>query len=106
MSTERPAVKRGDWISIGDKDQNAGVVSNIYDTRPSVIEIVHLKNGNKPLFEDIKWNGSYWEFTNTAVSGGYAKLHNRLQPYVEILMNGRRVTEENECALGGFQIED
>lgn len=89
MGTERPTVSQGDWISIGNNNQIYGVVSSIYDTRPNVIEIVHLNSENKPLFEDVMWDGDCWKFTHTAISGGYAKLHKRLKPYVDILITGR-----------------
>lgn len=100
---ERPKIELGEWISIGQMEQHTGVISSIYKTRPDVIEIVHLNKSSSPFFEDVRWNGSFWDYTNTAVSPGYAKPHNRLKPYVEILLTGK---QSHESLLELMEEED
>lgn len=102
---EKPMVKEGDWIEVGKPALKTGVVSSIYSTRPNVIEIVHLNTDNRPVYEDVLWSGIAWEFTNTAVSSGFAKLQKRLQPYVAILLAGQFEEASHQESLDS-QVED
>lgn len=107
LQREIPSVQEGDWIVIGRPGQATGVISSIYSTRPNVVEIVHLNKGNRPLYEDVQWSGSTWEYTNTAVSPGFSKLQRRLQPYVAILLAGKPdQTSEEAANIGALDLQE
>lgn len=84
----RPAVKSYDWIVVGQKD---AVVCNVLKDSEQ-IEIVYLDDKDKAINEDVRWNGSRWEFVNQSPCGGYADNNSRLSVFVGILRAGRRLS--------------
>ena len=89
---EKPDVKTGEWIHIGNSIiPVSAVVCNIYEGRQSGadLEVVYM-DGSKAINDDIIWDDGYWRFKNSGASGGYADNSDRLSVFVNILRAGRR----------------
>lgn len=80
-------IKIGEWISIG-KNHIPAVVCSISESREQA-EIVYEDDKGKAINEEVRWNGSCWEFVVKGPSGGYADNSLRLQNFVNILRAGR-----------------
>lgn len=78
-----PMLKEGDVISIGSFKH--AVVCSITGLEKNFCEAVYLDNRGKAINEDVRWNGTTWEFVHSGPCGGYADQSTRLAPYVRKL---------------------
>ncbi len=85
----RPKINPFDWITVGRSPGVAAVVSKVYGAgQDADVEVVYLQ-GDKEIYEDIKFTGNGWEFPHQGPSGGYARGKDRLAPFVAQLRGGR-----------------
>ena len=83
MIINKPNVKLGEWITIGNRDC---VVCGVYgEDSPWDIEVVY--NPDKPANSDANWIDGKWELVDGAP--GYAAEYSRLSDCVRILRKGR-----------------
>ncbi len=84
---ERPSVKSGDWIKIGNLDcVVADVRQPEFVAALGDIEVVF--DPRKPTNRDAEWNGEAWVFCKRPDFGGYADRYSRLAWVVGILRAG------------------
>jgi hypothetical protein len=89
---ERPSVKLGDWIIVGEGfgNEKHAVVCRVYSDDPlGDIEVIYLDNRNRAINEDVVWKEDYWGFKHPGASGGYADRYTRLRRFVALLRRGR-----------------
>ena len=83
MIGNKPNVKRGEWIAIGNTDC---VVCEIYDESDSYeVEVVYCPD--KPANKFSKWVDGKWKFTDTY--GGYPVPGGRFSHCLWILKKGK-----------------
>jgi hypothetical protein len=86
--SERPAIKPGDWIKIGNLDCVVATVRQPeYVAAGGDIEVVF--DPRKPTNHDVEWNGEAWVLCKRPDYGGYADRIQRLSGAVAILKAGR-----------------
>ena len=89
--TEKPTIKRGDWISFGSGllPKHAVVCTVFKDNSLADIEVVYLDDRDRAINEDMIWKDGKWQFKISGPCGGYADNYSRLSDYVAQLRRGR-----------------
>ena len=83
MINNKPNVKAGDWITVGNTDC---VVCRIYDDEYlHDIEVVY--SPDKPTNKDVDWVDGKWEFAEEY--GGYPDNYGGFAFYLSILKKGK-----------------
>ena len=83
---DRPEIKPGDWIRIGNTDC---VVANVREHSHALGDCEVVFNPSKPTNHDVVWTGGEWKFVESGNYGGYADKYPRLSEFVSILKRGR-----------------
>lgn len=83
---ERPKIKPGDWIRVGNRDC---VVANVREPGHALGDCEIVFDSSKPTNRDVVWDGNEWKFVKSGDFGGYADNYPRLSEYVRILKHGR-----------------
>lgn len=81
---ERPAVKVGEWIYVG---QMPCVVAMVHEDT-TICDLMVVCNPEKPSNRDVTWDGSQWTFT-PGDFGGYADRNPFLSEFVAKLKRGQ-----------------
>jgi len=67
----RPSVKEGEWIAIGDPRSGnivSGLVMGVYSDH---IAVGYYQNNAKAIKEDVVWVGDHWKFKYSGPNGSY-----------------------------------
>lgn len=80
---ERPAVKVGDWIWIG---QTPCVVAMVHQDT-TICDLMVVSHPEKPTNSDVIWDGTAWAFA-PGDFGGYADRNPHLSEFVAKLKRG------------------
>jgi hypothetical protein len=82
-----PGLSPRQWIQVGPSSTGgrAAVVCNVFDEH---IEVVYLDDRNRPINEDVIWDGAAWQFKHQGPCGGYADNYDRLSEYIAVLRRG------------------
>jgi hypothetical protein len=82
--SERPEVKKGDWVDYGDKSnpffKKLAIVSDVYEDE---IEVVYLNEHERPMSEWMRWKEDRWNFYEPSVL--HAGKHLRFNEYIQKL---------------------
>ena len=62
---ERPEVKVGEWVSIGDVEALVISISTEY------IFVGHFANGREAVKEEAIWHGTGWRFMHPGANASY-----------------------------------
>ena len=69
----RPAVKEGEWIAVGNPRAGytvSGLVMGVYS---DYITVGYYQNRAKAIKEDVVWVADHWEFKCSGPSGSYLR---------------------------------
>ena len=58
---DRPEIKPGDWIRVGNRDC---VVANVRDPGDAFGDCEVVFDPSKPTNHDVVWNGDEWKFAD------------------------------------------
>ena len=78
---ERPEIKPGDWICVGNQDC---VVAYVREPGRVLGDCEVVFDPSKPTNHNVVWDGDGWEFVESGDYGGYADKYSRLNEYVRI----------------------
>jgi len=67
--SNRPTVKKDDWIKIGTSRIDALVMH----TSEEHISVGYYQNHAKAIKEDVIWDGERWQFEHSGPSGSYLR---------------------------------
>jgi hypothetical protein len=81
--TDRPEIKVGDWIYVG---QTACVVAMVHQDS-TICDCMVVSHPDKPTNSDVIWDGNQWSFA-PGDFGGYAEHNPRLTEFVAKLKRG------------------
>lgn len=84
--SNRPVIKPGDWISVGETDC---VVANVLESGSLLGDCEVVYNPTQPTNDNVRWGETKWEFVYSSPSGGYADKYDRLKEAVWKLKQGR-----------------
>ncbi|OOG36810.1 hypothetical protein [Rhodanobacter sp. C05] len=65
-----PQVQKGEWIRLGSNGLD-GLVLDIHND--GSLGVGYYQNQLKAIKEDVVWDGSHWQFSNSGPNGSYLR---------------------------------
>lgn len=71
---EKPNVKKGNWIKIGDPNDHPQTDGYVFNILPNgELSVGYNQNDLKAIKEEVIWNGKFWAFKHLGPNGSYLR---------------------------------